>query len=84
MKTETANIDATKPAANTAEQTPVGSPALSAKGAALLALPFALVFTVLIVFGFDLSLLWALPIYAGVGSVLIALFLIGSLLAEKH
>ena len=61
----------------------VNKPAISAKGAVLLAFPFALIFTVLLFLTFDISLLWALPIYALIGSGLILLFMLGSYLANR-
>jgi protein-S-isoprenylcysteine O-methyltransferase Ste14 len=54
-----------------------------AKGAALVALPFALIFTVLIFLSFDISLFWALPIYAGIGSMLILFLILGCLWANR-
>ncbi|AJE47785.1 hypothetical protein [Celeribacter indicus] len=55
----------------------------SAKGAALLSVPFALAFTVLAIIGLDLSWWWAIPLYGLIGAGLLLLFLAGSLLASR-
>ncbi|NVK46720.1 MAG: hypothetical protein HWE33_10500 [Rhodobacteraceae bacterium] len=85
MKTKTAKVDfSTEKTERAASQTSQDAKTTtSAKGAALLALPFALIFTVLLFLAFDISLLWAVPIYGAIGSVLIVLFLLGSVWANR-
>ncbi|WP_417261742.1 hypothetical protein [Celeribacter sp.] len=86
MKSKTAKVEfSTDKTERAVQQTSEGAKTTtSAKGAALLALPFALIFTVLLFLSFDISLLWAIPIYGAIGAVLIVVFLLGSYLANRN
>lgn len=85
VKSKTAKVDFSTEKTERAapKKSQVGKTTTSAKGAALLALPFSLIFTVLLFLSFDISLIWAVPIYGMIGAVLIVLFLLGSHLANR-
>ncbi|WP_417279062.1 hypothetical protein [Celeribacter sp.] len=86
MKSKTAKVEfSTDKTERAVQQNSEGAKTTtSAKGAALLALPFALIFTGLLFLSFDISLLWAIPIYGAIGAVLIVVFLLGSYLANRN
>ncbi|MBU2888847.1 hypothetical protein [Celeribacter halophilus] len=85
MKIKAEKIEFQSKAANRSEskEPKAATTTRPAKGAALVALPFALIFTVLFFLSFDISLFWALPIYAAIGSILILFLILGSLWANR-
>ncbi|WP_047995899.1 hypothetical protein [Puniceibacterium sp. IMCC21224] len=69
-------LDALIDLADTRDESTKIRPYFSALGAVLLSLPLSLVLTAVILVRFDLHILWSLPLYSLLGSVLTLVFVL--------